>query len=97
MEYLVQLHERGHELESRSFDHLRQPSKREGSADRREVLSSRRGTNPGINSGRLDLACLRAFCIDNRFDHRRSLSPMIDEAKRQNGWLICTHDMARQP
>ena len=60
-------------------------------------FSSRRGTNPGINSGRLDLACLRAFCIDNRFDHRRSLSPMIDEAKRQNGWLICTHDMARQP
>ena len=135
MEDLVQLHERGHELGSHSFDHLRVPSQAKADIESsivnnarfiREAIgeelplhsfaypqgavsvrtrrivsrhfSSCRGTSPGINSGRIDLACLRAFCIDNRFDPRRDLSPMIDEAKRRNGWLIfCMHDMARQP
>ena len=61
-------------------------------------FSSCRGTSPGINSGRIDLACLRALCIDNQFDPHHSLRPIIAEAQRRNGWLIfCMHDMARQP
>ncbi len=134
MEDLVQLDERGHELGSHSFDHLRVPSQAKADIESsiadnarfireaigREVplhsfaypqgavsvrtrrivsryFSSCRGTAPGINSGRIDLACLRAVCIDDRFDPRRNLPPMLEAAKRQNGWLIfCAHDMAHQ-
>ena len=135
MEDLVQLHERGHELGSHSFEHLRLPSQAKADIEssiadnarfirdaigeqlplhsfaypqgavsvrtRRIVsmhYSSCRGTSPGINSGRIDLACLRALCIDNQYEPRRSLQPMIEEAKRSNGWLIfCMHDIARKP
>ena len=135
MDDLVQLHERGHELGSHSFDHLRVPAQakldiessilrnagfiREAIGEEMPLLSfaypqgavsvrtrrivsrhfaSCRGTSPGINSGRIDLACLRAYCIDDRFDPRRSIPPMIEEARRSNGWLIfCMHDIARQP
>jgi peptidoglycan/xylan/chitin deacetylase (PgdA/CDA1 family) len=135
MDDLVQLHERGHELGSHSFDHLRVPSQTKADIEssiadnarfireavgkeiplnsfaypqgavsvrtRRIVskyFSSCRGTSPGINSGRVDLACLRAVCIDDRFDPRRSLPPMIEEARRRNGWLIfCAHDVEPRP
>ena len=135
MDDLVELHERGHELGSHSFDHLRVPSQAKADIESaivhnarfiREAIgeelplhsfaypqgavsvrtrrivsrhfSSCRGTSPGVNSGRIDLACLRANCIDDRFDPRRDLSPMFDEAQRRNGWLIfCVHDVARPP
>jgi peptidoglycan/xylan/chitin deacetylase (PgdA/CDA1 family) len=135
MDDLVQLHERGHELGSHSFAHLRVPSQAKADIESSIVdnarfiratigeelplhsyaypqgavsvrtrsivsrhFSSCRGTSPGINSGRIDLACLRAICIDDRFDPRRSLQPMIEEAQRRNGWLIfCMHDVERRP
>lgn len=135
MEDLVQLHERGHELGSHSFSHLRLPSQAKADIESsiaenarfireaigeelplpsfaypqgavsvmtRRIVSrhfaSCRGTSPGINSGRIDLACLRAICIDVRFDPRRRLPQMIEEAQRRNGWLIfCMHDMERRP
>jgi peptidoglycan/xylan/chitin deacetylase (PgdA/CDA1 family) len=135
IEDLAQLHERGHELGSHSFEHLRLPSQMESDIESsivdnarfiREAVgkqlplhsfaypqgavsvrtrriaskhfSSCRGTYPGINSGRIDLACLKALCIESRFDPRRSLQPMIEEANRRNGWLIfCMHDVALRP
>ena len=135
MEDLVQLHQRGHELGSHSFDHLRVPSQAKADIEssivhnlrfireaigeeltlnsfaypqgavsvrtRRivsEYFTSCRGTSPGVNAGRIDLACLRAICIDDRFGPRRSIPRMIEEASQSNGWLIfCMHDIARQP
>jgi Polysaccharide deacetylase. len=61
-------------------------------------FSSCRGTSHGINSGRIDLSFLRAVSIDGLFDPGRSLPPIIEEAKRRNGWLIfCAHDIERRP
>ena len=89
----------GEQLPLHSFAYPQGAVKREDPQDRlRGTIPAAVGPAPASTPGQIDLACLRALCIDDQYDPRRDLSPMIEEVKRRNGWLIfCMHDMARQP
>jgi peptidoglycan/xylan/chitin deacetylase (PgdA/CDA1 family) len=68
----------------------------------RQILSrhfaSCRGTRYGVNAGWIDLALLQAIVVGDRFDPKIDLPPLIEQAKRRNGWLIfCAHDIQEKP
>lgn len=57
-----------------------------------------RGTAPGINSGSLDLAQLKAVSLETSVFDPKALAPMLEQAKAVNGWLIFyTHDVSSSP
>lgn len=65
--------------------------------DAQKAFRSCRGTNPGVNSGTIDLGLLAATPIDHKTTER-SISDAVDEAVRLNGWLIMfTHDVSPKP
>jgi peptidoglycan/xylan/chitin deacetylase (PgdA/CDA1 family) len=57
-----------------------------------------RGTAPGINSGSLDLAQLKAVSLESSVFDPKALALMLEKAKTENGWLIFyTHDVSGNP
>jgi peptidoglycan/xylan/chitin deacetylase (PgdA/CDA1 family) len=57
-----------------------------------------RGIEPGINSGWMDLAQLRAVCLEPHILERFPISLLVDEVCAKKGWLIfVTHDVSGTP
>jgi peptidoglycan/xylan/chitin deacetylase (PgdA/CDA1 family) len=63
-----------------------------------ERFVSCRGTQPGINSGAVDLAQLKAVALDDRFDPISQLPALLEQARQRCGWVIFYgHDVAKRP
>lgn len=59
---------------------------------------SGRGVEPGINSGRIDMACLKAVALYERQVSKEKIREWIDCNVSQDGWLIFyTHDVSDTP
>ncbi|MGE0231114.1 MAG: polysaccharide deacetylase family protein [Flavobacteriaceae bacterium] len=57
-----------------------------------------RGISPGINSGLIDLAHLRAQELYDSSSSTASMGALLDQAERRRGWLIFyTHEVCDRP
>ena len=62
------------------------------------LVSSCRGTVPGINNSPVDLNLLRANSLYNYSLDLKSIGRLIDENEKSSGWLIFyTHDVSETP
>jgi peptidoglycan/xylan/chitin deacetylase (PgdA/CDA1 family) len=61
-------------------------------------FAAARGVRPGINGRILDLAQLRAVCIQAEKFSERHIQSLIQRTLRTRGWLIfCTHEVESSP
>jgi peptidoglycan/xylan/chitin deacetylase (PgdA/CDA1 family) len=57
-----------------------------------------RGIEPGINSGWMDFAQLRAVCLEPHILNKFPIARLVDEVCAKRGWLIfVTHDVSPRP
>ncbi|MEH6525474.1 MAG: polysaccharide deacetylase family protein [Sneathiella sp.] len=63
-----------------------------------EQFLTGRGINPGLNVGRLDLSCLKAYALYEDQISAQKIAFLIDMAVKKKGWLIFyTHDVQTLP
>ena len=63
-----------------------------------QLARASRSVQPAINVGRLDLDFIKAFELIDICHTRASISALLDQACRQNGWIVLlTHDVADSP
>ena len=61
-------------------------------------FASARGSLPGVNSGVIDLACLRANTLYSNTVPIRDIQKLIEQNEKKQGWLIFyTHDVSDTP
>ena len=64
----------------------------------RHHFTSARSTLPGVNSGVIDLACLRANGLSSCTIPFRHIQRLIERNEKKRGWLIFfTHDVSDTP
>jgi len=61
-------------------------------------FSSSRGVAPGINSGRVDLGDVRAFCFEHHSLERTNWAQLLSETAWRKAWMVVlTHDVSDNP